>query len=211
MRIRNVLPLVGVVLMVLSSCSRQGSATDLVYFSDVNEYLTEEDIAKGNRRTHAQMPPVQLSHRVHEKKSVECESCHHRKENPARIKRCSVCHRGIKGVEDMHGYCFDCHTKENGPLECDNCHHATGVRMDPATIKEYLPEIIYEKKLCKSHKEMECVECHHKEKGKGPDEMVKCGTCHNDPVPRMRIMHFFCSDCHKKENEGPVTCQECHQ
>ena len=66
---------------------------------------------------------VKFSHKTHEDAGVKCINCHHKKDNPDRIKQCASCHRGDNGYETMHGLCVDCHIeKKEGPQHCKECH-----------------------------------------------------------------------------------------
>jgi hypothetical protein len=51
---------------------------------------------------------MDIVHRTHDRKGIICEKCHHRYENPDRLKICSNCHRGDEKriAQDM---CVRCH------------------------------------------------------------------------------------------------------
>lgn len=68
-----------------------------------------------------------------------------------------------------------------------------------------------------------CETCHHTTPGltAETDEGVQaCSDCHLDPegdVPGMREMslkknpfHMLCIDCHKEQDAGPTSCNDCH-
>lgn len=68
-----------------------------------------------------------------------------------------------------------------------------------------------------------CDTCHHMNEGLTAEDdagVQACSACHLDPegdVPGMREMslrknpfHMVCIDCHKQEDAGPKTCNECH-
>ncbi len=68
---------------------------------------------------------VVMSHDTHTKSGMECIDCHHKVNNPARIKRCADpgCHTGGEGYATMHGFCLGCHIKsDNGVVKCKQCH-----------------------------------------------------------------------------------------
>lgn len=201
--------LILMLIMFLSSCTRQYSSTDVVAFTNINTHLTEEDIKEGNRRTHAQMPAVRLSHFKHEDAGVECIVCHHKHDNPSRLKKCNYCHKGIRGVEDMHEYCIGCHENRGGPEDCESCHPVSGQDIDTDTHRDYDPDKIFTDRYHDYHQAVNCQTCHHK--AESTEEMKNCSLCHSGDVPRMRIMHFFCRDCHMKNEKGPVTCTDCHK
>jgi hypothetical protein len=52
---------------------------------------------------------MDIVHRTHDRAGIICEKCHHRYENPDRLKICSNCHRGEEKriARDM---CVRCHT-----------------------------------------------------------------------------------------------------
>jgi hypothetical protein len=191
------------------SCGSQYSSTDTVSFTNINTFLNDADYAKGNRKTYAEMPAVQLSHQVHERAGVKCVVCHHKTNNDGRIKRCNQCHKGIRGVEDMHKFCLDCHEKRKGPQKCAQCHPENEKHSYKKTTSEYDPRKIFTPEFHKHHTNIQCQTCHHKEKG--TQNLKKCRVCHESDVPRMRIMHFYCRDCHMKNKKGPVTCTDCHK
>lgn len=83
--------------------------------------------------------------------------------------------------------------------------------------KKYASKSVYKKDYHKVHERenVRCDVCHHKEapeKKTGADKMKyrKCRECH-DGVAKMRIMHAFCKDCHKREKRGPIHCTACHE
>lgn len=68
-----------------------------------------------------------------------------------------------------------------------------------------------------------CDTCHHTSPGltQETDQNVQsCSSCHLDPeddAPSMREMslrknpfHVLCIDCHKEQDAGPVSCNDCH-
>ncbi|MBN1495701.1 MAG: cytochrome c3 family protein [Spirochaetes bacterium] len=66
---------------------------------------------------------VHFSHKTHEGLGIQCIECHHKKDNPERIKQCATCHIGDNGYNTMHGLCLDCHiAKKDGPQNCQGCH-----------------------------------------------------------------------------------------
>jgi Zn finger protein HypA/HybF involved in hydrogenase expression len=55
---------------------------------------------------------VNVLHKTHEKAEVACVTCHHKFENPERIKTCSTCHGGDEKriAQDL---CLKCHIDRN--------------------------------------------------------------------------------------------------
>src|SRR3990172_9791516 len=51
---------------------------------------------------------VNILHQTHEKAEVTCIKCHHKFENPARIKICSKCHGGDE-KRITEALCVKCH------------------------------------------------------------------------------------------------------
>lgn len=195
--------------LILSACGKQYSPTDLVAFTNINTFMGEDDLAKGNRKTVAEMPRVRVSHVKHENAGVQCIACHHKKYNDSRIKQCHHCHKGIRGVEDMHKYCITCHQKMKAPTACAECHTEKAGKIEAKTTSDYDPRKIFTTDYHTKHTGISCQVCHHKEKG--TKDLKKCSECHSDDVPRMKMQHYFCRDCHVKGKKGPVTCTECHK
>lgn len=106
------------VFLITVSCkegttSINPSPTDVV---TITKIMSEEDV---------QMLYVKMPHNLHEEAGVECQTCHHKNDNPARIKTCSGkdCHYGEEGDKLIHTFCIDCHSNSNeGPTKCDECH-----------------------------------------------------------------------------------------
>jgi hypothetical protein len=99
------------------------SPTDSAKIKKVNQFITESDIKGGVRKTNNFMPTVSMSHKMHEEHGITCFTCHHKKGNDAREKRCAVCHKGKKGEDTMHNVCMNCHLAvKKGPIMCQDCH-----------------------------------------------------------------------------------------
>lgn len=115
-------------IAVLPSCKEGTTAinqspTDVVTITDINKFITDDDLKAGVVKTNNYVSPVQMSHWEHEKKGVRCETCHHKKGNDGRIKQCAACHKGKAGDETMHNLCINCHVaKKEGPSMCQDCH-----------------------------------------------------------------------------------------
>ncbi|OHD64067.1 MAG: hypothetical protein A2176_08625 [Spirochaetes bacterium RBG_13_51_14] len=84
------------ILAVFVSCKKNGP-TDLSKLT----VIVSSESGKDN---------MDIVHRSHEKAGITCEKCHHKFENPDRIKICSNCHRGDEKriARDM---CVKCHTE----------------------------------------------------------------------------------------------------
>ncbi len=94
--------------------------TDEVVITKVTAYGIQKD---GVSPYKGQVGAVTMSHKVHEKQGMACDTCHHKKGNDAREKKCAKCHNGQAGYEKMHGLCVDCHiAKKKGPQKCMECH-----------------------------------------------------------------------------------------
>jgi len=104
------------VFLIAVSCkegttSINPSPTDVV---TITKITSEED---------AQLLYVKMPHNLHEEAGVECQTCHHKFDNPERNKICADCHYGEEGDRIIHTFCIDCHSNSNeGPTKCDECH-----------------------------------------------------------------------------------------
>lgn len=63
------------------------------------------------------------------------------------------------------------------------------------------------------HKDLTCVECHHKDAA-GKEQ--KCSACHTaaDVGKKLEIKEAFhknCRECHKTVKKGPTGCADCHK
>ncbi len=198
-------------VITTSSCSRDGeeSATDVVTITGVNEYLTDSDISEGLKTLETTIR-VKMSHEVHEDSKIPCATCHHKKNNSERIKKCAYCHQGLDGARLFHKFCIKCHTdSSSGPARCNECHIEKEKNNFSRDIeKMYGKTFVFDSKSHGIHKEagVQCNFCHHD----AGDEInkKKCDQCHVGKS-KMVILHYFCKDCHKRKT-GPVKCQECH-
>ncbi len=94
--------------------------TDTVTIKKITRYGKQKD---GLSSYKGQVGAVRMSHSVHEHAGMKCVDCHHKENNPERIKECAVCHYGDKGYDTMHGLCLDCHiARKKGPQKCMECH-----------------------------------------------------------------------------------------
>ncbi len=99
------------------------SPTDVVTVTDINKFITDEDIKAGVVKTNNYVSAVKMSHWKHEREGVQCTVCHHKNGNDDRIKQCAACHKGKTGDETMHNLCINCHVeKKEGPTMCQDCH-----------------------------------------------------------------------------------------
>lgn len=86
-------------IVSVGSCSSKGP-TDLNKLKKIVASQTPKD-------------EMDLVHKAHEKAGIDCYQCHHKWENPDRIRNCTNCHRG-KEEEIARGICVKCHEKSGG-------------------------------------------------------------------------------------------------
>jgi hypothetical protein len=99
------------------------SPTDVVKITDINAFISKEDLAAGTVKTNGYVAPVMMPHQKHEDAGIQCTTCHHKFFNDDRIKQCAYCHKGKKGDETLHALCINCHLeKKKGPTMCQDCH-----------------------------------------------------------------------------------------
>jgi len=191
------------------SGSKEKSIRDLMTIKNINSYINASD-NKIVRKSYNTMGPVLFSHTLHENNNINCNVCHHKKNNPSRIKTCSWCHKGlIPGAKKVHDFCDSCHIKKNGPQKCSSCHKSSKAKLPHNDIsKMFKNTYSFTKKQHNYHKKLtdSCDKCHHREK----TPKKKCSQCHSDQS-RTRTMHIFCRDCHKEMKSGPIGCIECHK
>ena len=92
----------------------------------------------------------------------------------------------------------------------------------PKSVKATRPPVMFDHD---AHNEKagidDCSECHHgardgKIERNDPSEGTPCIDCHalkapSGTTPYMRAFHRQCIVCHKKTNNGPTACGECHR
>ncbi|MDY6934016.1 MAG: cytochrome c3 family protein [Spirochaetota bacterium] len=221
----NIYFLLCTIALLSISCSEEKSGTDIVSISSVNAFVTISDIKKGIKKTTSRMTQVNLSHQVHEETGVPCITCHRKEKNDSRIKKCVYCHKGLQGATHLHKFCIKCHKeKNNGPISCVECH-VEGNRkyLNEETKKEYSSNGVYNKNIRLLHEKagVQCIVCHHNSSVTDSVDMKqekKCSNCHTGES-RMRIMHVFCKECHKRKDKGPILskkngpidCDGCHK
>jgi len=98
--------------------------TDKVVITKITAFNSEDGLKqKDGPQYKGNVGAVTMSHSVHEQHGVKCADCHHKNDNPERIKQCAKCHYGEKGFNTMHGLCVDCHISvRKGPQKCMECH-----------------------------------------------------------------------------------------
>lgn len=86
------------VTVALVSCNRKGPV-DLKVLIPIVESKSGKDY-------------MDIVHKTHEKKGIDCYKCHHQWENPDRIRNCSNCHADdvAKITRDT---CVKCHTSKD--------------------------------------------------------------------------------------------------
>lgn len=128
MGLKKILPIAIAVIIggIIASCkldpwSAGEMTTDVVTIAKTTRAF---DTAKpGETAYKSQVGAVRISHKAHEEKGLECEVCHHKKNNPEREKKCAKCHYGENGYMTMHHLCIDCHIqRKEGPQKCKECH-----------------------------------------------------------------------------------------
>lgn len=201
--------------LIVSSCGRGGSSTDIIPMRDVNTYITRGDLEKGARKSLNSMPGVSIPHAAHEAKKIACAECHHKAHNEERIKQCVFCHKGMAGSTLYHGFCIGCHRRmDQGPEKCAGCHKGKiSYYVEPSLKKQYSGKEIYTGSFHKGHagNGVECVTCHHKDGKEGKrDGIQTCAACHVG-TSRVKIIHAFCRNCHQEMKNGPTKCRECHR
>ncbi len=198
-------------MFALTSCSEsaENGATDIVTITGVNDYLADSDVSQGLKTLETTIR-VKMSHSIHGDAQVACSTCHHKKKNDERIKKCSYCHQGLDGAKLFHKFCIQCHKNSaKGPVRCNECHIEKEKKNISRDIeKMYGKTFVFDKNSHKTHHDanVECNLCHHD----AGDEQnkKKCDECHIGKS-KMVILHYFCKNCHKRTT-GPVKCQECH-
>ena len=118
MKGKKVFVFLGILVMFLYSIGCKDGTTS------INPSPTDVvTITKITSEEKAQLLYVKMKHNLHEEAGVECVTCHHKRDNPARIKECAECHSNEKGDEILHTFCIECHmNSEEGPTKCDECH-----------------------------------------------------------------------------------------
>lgn len=120
------LVLIGAVTVAFVACNRDpwgymNSPTDVVSITKTTKFAKDEQ----GLPLKSQVGTVRMSHKVHAEKGIPCETCHHKTNNDARIKKCASegCHVGYNGYATIHNLCLNCHIEEKeGPTKCKNCH-----------------------------------------------------------------------------------------
>jgi hypothetical protein len=84
--------------MAAASCNKKGP-TDLKKLIPIVSSQTGKD-------------EMDVIHKTHERAGIVCYKCHHKWENPDRIRNCTNCHRG-KEESIARGTCLTCHEKKD--------------------------------------------------------------------------------------------------
>jgi hypothetical protein len=179
-----------------------------------------------------------FDHRAHAKmasmNSDDCWMCHHNQKDPAKFKKCAVCHAvSLVGKAPnvprlkaaFHQQCLACHNSWDPDTKCDGiCHkkNAGGADATPPTENVYPKlerpaKLVYNTKyngtkvtfFHNAHADtfgVACGNCH---------KNVKCIACHdkkNKPGTSAPLIangagsHYKCSACHDTKSN----CQLCH-
>ncbi len=100
---KKIIPLICsiVILMLpalLVSCKKKGP-TDMPELTRIVATQTSKD-------------DMDIVHKTHEKAGIDCYKCHHKWENPDRIRNCSNCHQKDI-VQITKDTCLKCHTAKD--------------------------------------------------------------------------------------------------
>ncbi|MBM4372816.1 MAG: cytochrome c3 family protein, partial [Deltaproteobacteria bacterium] len=161
----------------------------------------------------------------------DCETCHHHASSVEHTPPCRECHGlssddldrpGLKGA--YHRQCMNCHREMgSGPMGCEDCHAKlpVGDRPSPERLaREAAPQKMRLGHLAREYSGVDfdhrlhteltegCAQCHHKQKGL--EVAPPCRECHNTPENLKAAYHEQCIGCHRKDDQGPTDCSDCH-
>jgi hypothetical protein len=164
-----------------------------------------------------------FDHEMHSQVARFCTDCHHSNKSFTEIQSCSHCHVGklpssaVDLRKAFHAQCIGCHSRSGGPEVCTQCHAVNEV---PAAISlgtlsdSYKPAEFNHKSHIGSFPQ--CTSCHHKPQAY--EGIGKCSACHlkapaagEKPSKLEDALHNQCQGCHKKDDQGPTGCEDCHQ
>ncbi len=86
-------------------------------------------------------------------------------------------------------------------------------------IERERPAAIFPHALHTDDAGIDCMACHHLyENGENvwdDSSETECAACHKleadgKTMPLMKAFHANCKGCHAEQNQGPLTCGECH-
>jgi hypothetical protein len=131
--LKKIFPIAAAIIIggTIASCKldpwiTEEKPTNIVTITKTAKLIDKEKSEDKAYKSH--VGAVKISHKVHEEQGLKCIDCHHKNingknANPAREKKCAVCHYGENGYETLHGLCVDCHIKKKaGPQKCKECH-----------------------------------------------------------------------------------------
>ena len=157
------LSVIALAIMPVMVCSDNVNTVDTVTITGVNEFYTEADAAGGVKTLETTIR-VKMPHSSHEKSGISCETCHHKKGNDERIKKCAYCHKGLAGAKMFHTSCVKCHTEMNkGPVRCNECHIEKQEKQVYKDIEiMYGKTFVFDDKSHKTHEnaKIDCSQCH---------------------------------------------------
>lgn len=128
MELKKILPIAVAIIIggIIASCkldpwTTEEQPTDVVTITKTTRIFDlQKQVGAGYK---SQVGSVKMSHKAHEEEGLKCLDCHHKHDNPERIKVCAKCHYGENGYTRMHGLCIDCHiARKTGPQRCKECH-----------------------------------------------------------------------------------------
>jgi hypothetical protein len=175
-------------------------SADTVHIRSIDAYVTAQDAGASGRKAACSMPPVLMSHRIHcDNKKIACITCHHRKGNDDRIKKCAQCHKGVAGLDIMHKKCGSCHRQRAMDMRCGSCHRDTVGRGLVQTMQSRdirLAAVRFTHSVHLRYKP-DCAACH---RSTDADAWKQSGN-----FPKMAQ----CLECHDG-GRAPKTCMTCH-
>ena len=199
-----------ILLAICSFSCKKESIEKKLFVTDINKFITQNDINSGILASKSNLPSVSFSHETHDKNNIKCITCHHKKYNDERIKTCAFCHKGIQGAKLFHKLCMSCHKERSGPSSCGECHIIQKKEEYDDVAKLFENTYRFTADNHEKHKQnnIPCIECHH-ETIEGKNSNNSCGKCHSGHSKAL-VFHSFCKNCHKIV-QGPIHCYQCHK
>jgi hypothetical protein len=203
-------------------------STDTVVVVPVDSFVTAKDTGAFAKKIGWTPGPVEVYHRTFEKAGLTCSTCHHKKNNPNRIKQCARCHKGVAGMDVLHKKCGQCHMERTMDMACTACHktqekNTFGADLMRLTFshKNHYPRQ-KDCKFCHAEPQMAqwskkddfpamktCLSCHDNRKSDG-----LCAVCHTDVVKLKPASHtpwWVGRNGHGLDaNYTKQECMQCH-
>ncbi len=164
---------------------------------------------------------VTFDHEMHLGTTDDCIDCHHAPQSYKGVAGCGSCHKEtdegktLNLEKALHKQCIGCHKKDDqGPTGCDACHKPKAVpeSISLGALSEKYAPATFDHAMHLDASDG-CTDCHHGTP-QGPS-LAKCGSCHKAAAegnsPSLKdALHKQCIDCHKKDDQGPTGCEDCH-